>query len=69
MKKKKNMASEALLEKLMEYGEQSRLARQFGIPSNLVNMWANGRRGVPRWYHKRIQELYGFAATTDEVQQ
>ena len=58
----KNIASKELIEKLMEYGEKTRLANYLRVNRSQVTNWTNNRCGVPKRYHKRIQERYGFAA-------
>lgn len=63
--KKKNLASEKLVEKLMEYGEQKRLAEKLGANASRVCLWASRKAKVPKRYLAKISELYGFAAVED----
>jgi hypothetical protein len=60
--KKKNMASEKLVEKLMEYGEQKRLAEKLGANASRVCLWANRKAKIPNRYLAKINDIYGFVA-------
>lgn len=62
---KKNIASKALAEKLMEWGEQARLAKSISARPSRVSLWAGLKAGVPRRYHGKIKELYGFDAVEE----
>lgn len=65
---KKNMASKELVEKLMEYGEQKRLAEKLGANVSRVCLWANRKAMVPNRYLAKINAIYGFAAVDDVVE-
>lgn len=59
---KKNIASKELVEKLMEWGEQARLAKSISARPSRVSLWAGLKAGVPKRYHGKIKDLYGFDA-------
>lgn len=56
----KNVASKELIDKLMEYGEKTRLANSLRINRSQVTNWANKRAGIATRHHEKIKELYGF---------
>ena len=63
---KKNIASKELIKKLMEWGEQARLAKSISARASRVSLWASKKAGVPKRYHEKIKALYGFDAVEVE---
>ena len=43
--------------------QQTELAEKVGVSKQIVNIWLNKTRPIPKKYYEKLSEIFGFSST------